>query len=307
MGVNKKYKDSLFSWLFSDPDTLRELYSAIEGILVDPALPIRINTLEKVLYMNQINDISFEIGGILVVLIEHQSTINPNMPLRLLMYIARIYEKIIDRKKRHSGKKVPVPQPEFIVLYNGKAQYPDEAILKLSDLFADAAACGLITSGPPALELTVKVYNINQGRNEAMVRKCERLRGYSIFVGKAREYKDSGKSKEESLEMAIRYCIDHDILKAILEAHASEVINMLLEEWKIDEAKEAWQEEAWEDGRVEGEKKGRVEGEKKGRVEGREETKKEDAKNFLALGVSPATVAKATGLDMETIKELAGQ
>jgi hypothetical protein len=85
MGINAKYKDSLFSWLFSDPDTLRELYCAIEGIPLDPATPVTINTLEGVLYMEQMNDISFEIAGKMVVLIEHQSTINPNMALRLLM------------------------------------------------------------------------------------------------------------------------------------------------------------------------------------------------------------------------------
>jgi hypothetical protein len=80
MGVNTKYKDSVFSFLFSDPDALRELYSAIEGEPLDPALPITINTLSGVLYMAQYNDISFTIGNKIVVLIEHQSTINPNTP-----------------------------------------------------------------------------------------------------------------------------------------------------------------------------------------------------------------------------------
>ena len=98
MGINTKYKDSLFSWLFSDPDTLRDLYSAIAGIPLDPAPPSTINTLEGVLYMNQMNDISFEVAGRMVYLTEHQSTINPNMAVRMLMYIARIYEKIIGGK-----------------------------------------------------------------------------------------------------------------------------------------------------------------------------------------------------------------
>jgi hypothetical protein len=96
MSANTKYKDSLFSWLFSDPDTLRELYSAIEGVPLDPSVPITINTLEDVLFMDMINDISFLVAGKLVILIEHQSTINPNMPLRLLLYVARVYQKIID-------------------------------------------------------------------------------------------------------------------------------------------------------------------------------------------------------------------
>jgi hypothetical protein len=88
MSANRQYKDSVFSFLFSDPDTLRELYGALEGVTLPPDLPITINTLEGVLFRDRLNDISFIAGDTLVVLIEHQSTINPNMALRLLMYIA---------------------------------------------------------------------------------------------------------------------------------------------------------------------------------------------------------------------------
>ncbi|MDR0842385.1 MAG: Rpn family recombination-promoting nuclease/putative transposase, partial [Acidobacteriota bacterium] len=135
MGANLQYKDSVFSWLFSDPDILRELYAALEGVALPDDAPITINTLDNVLYMDRINDISFEIGDRVVVLIEHQSTLNPNMPLRLLMYIARLYEKIIDRKKMYTSSLTRLPTPEFIVLYNGKAPYPDEKVLRLSNAF----------------------------------------------------------------------------------------------------------------------------------------------------------------------------
>jgi len=94
MDVNIKYKASVFSSLFSTPDALRELYSAIEGVDLPPDTPIDINTLSDVLFMDQVNDVSFTIASRLLVIFEHQSTINQNMPLRLLMYIARVYEKI---------------------------------------------------------------------------------------------------------------------------------------------------------------------------------------------------------------------
>jgi hypothetical protein len=106
--TSRTYKDSVFSLLFSDPDALRELYGAIEGVSLGPSVPVKINTLEGALFMERINDISFEIAGKVVVLIEHQSTINPNMALRLLMYIARVYEKIIDNKVLYSTKKTPI-------------------------------------------------------------------------------------------------------------------------------------------------------------------------------------------------------
>ena len=126
MGVNSKYKDSVFSFLFSDKDALRELYGALEGITLTPDVPIELNTLSDVLYMGQINDISFTVDNRLVIVIEHQSTINPNMPLRLLLYIARIYEKTVERRNLYKSALEKIPAPEFIVLYNGTKPYPDQ-------------------------------------------------------------------------------------------------------------------------------------------------------------------------------------
>jgi hypothetical protein len=255
MGANDKYKDSLFSWLFSEPDTLRELYGAIVGVHLDAKVPVTINTLEGVLFMERINDISFQIARKLVMLIEHQSTINPNMAVRLLMYVARIYEKIIDSKTIYSSKKRLIPRPEFIVLYNGVDPYPDESTLRLSDSFEDAAALGLIEDNPPPLELTVKVYNINYGHNEAMARNCRRLAGYSAFVAKVREFQQTAADKEAGMKMAVAYCIENDIMKDFFEANASEVVNMLLTEWNWDDAKAVWREEALEEGLQRGRKR----------------------------------------------------
>jgi hypothetical protein len=264
MGINAKYKDSLFSFLFSDPDALRELYSAIEGVPLDPALPITINTLSGVLYMARYNDISFTIGNKLVILIEHQSTINPNMPLRLLLYIARVYEQILEEGNKgnlYREKLIRIPFPEFIVLYNGTKPYPDQVTLKLSDAFE---AIGGLTGGraaAPELELTVRIYNINQGHNEEIARRSGRLEGYSAFIGKVREYRET-MPPEEAMKAAVEYCIAHKILSAFLTKHSSEVINMLLTEWNWDDAREVWQEEAREEGLEEGMEKGMEKGQK---------------------------------------------
>jgi len=189
MDVNVKYKNSVFSLLFGNPEALRELYSAIEGVVLPPDTPIDINTLTGALYMDQINDLSFTVGNLLVVIMEHQSTINPNMPLRLLMYIAYIYEKIINRKLLYRTKLEKIPTPEFIVLYNGKEPYPDRSTLKLSDAFKDA--CGLLgvkNPAPPPLELVVQVYNINSGHNAEILEKSrtldklQRLRGQGTRI-----------------------------------------------------------------------------------------------------------------------------
>ena len=308
MNANTKYKDSVFSFLFSDPDLLRELYCALEGIALPADTPVTINTLHNVLFMDRVNDISFEIGGKLVILIEHQSTINPNMAFRFLMYIARVYEKIIDDKKIYTSKPIPLPKPEFFVLYNGLSSCPDEEILKLSDSFEPASSLGIPEKGAPSLELVARVININQGRNEGIVRRCETLNGYCAFIGKVREYEREGHSLEEAIRKAVIYCRDHDILKEFLEANATEVLNMLLEEWNLDDAKQVWFEEGMEEGLEKGREEGLEEGLEKGREEGLEEGlekgREETARNALAEGVSIEIIQKITGLDMGAIEKL---
>ena len=205
MKVNKQFKSSVFSLLFSDPDILRDLYCALKGVSLPDDIPVVINTLDDVLFMDQINDISFEIGGRLVVLIEHQSTINPNIALRLLMYIARVYEKIAGGRNIYSSKKMTIPQPEFFVLYNGAALFPDETVIKLSDLFKSLEPLGLPEKVRPALELEVKVLNINEGKNKAIVQRCHHLAQYSAFVAKVREFEGSGNSLQEAIKKAVVY------------------------------------------------------------------------------------------------------
>jgi hypothetical protein len=194
MGANRTYKDSVFSLLFNDPQTLRELYGALEGVTLPPDVPVTINTLEGVLFMERVNDISFEVANKLVVILEHQSTVNPNMPLRCLLYLARLYEKIIDNKDVYKSRLVTIPRPECFVLYNGAAEYPDERRLKLSEAFAEIGELGF--AGSCELELAVRVININKGHNEELVRRCEKLEGYREFIGRAREYEKELGSRE---------------------------------------------------------------------------------------------------------------
>jgi predicted transposase/invertase (TIGR01784 family) len=280
MKVNNKHKSSVFTLLFNDPDTLRELYCALKDVTLPDNVSVIINTLEDVLYMDRINDISFEIGGKLVVLIEHESTINPNMALRLLMYIARIYEKIIGDKNIYSTTKISIPQPEFFVLYNGTAPYPNENVLKLSDLFMSVESLELPEKVNPVLELEVKVLNINDGKNEAIAKKCKVLSQYIAFIAKVRELEKDGYNRENAINKAVKHCRDHDILKEFLEKHASEVLNMLTTEWNWNTAKEVWYEE------------------------GREESQKEIALKMKTVGKPVNEIIEFTGLSIEAIEKL---
>ncbi len=254
MIINNKFKNSLFTTLFSDPSILRELYCALGGVSLPPDTPVLINTLENVLYMDFNNDISFEIGGKLVVLIEHQSTINPNIALRLLIYITRILEKKTKGSTLYSKKRLTIPSPEFFVLYNGTDPFPDNDVTRLSDLFADTQDLGLPEQARPLLELEVKIVNINEGKNVEVVNRCRKLVEYSVFVEKARHFCKELGNLEKAMKATIKYCEKHDILKEYLEIHGSEVLNMLLEEWNMEDAIAYAREEGMELGVEKGQK-----------------------------------------------------
>jgi predicted transposase/invertase (TIGR01784 family) len=296
MKTNKKFKSSVFSLLFSEPDLLRELYCALDGVSLPSDAPVSINTLEDVLFKDLINDISFEIDGKLVVLVEHQSTINENMALRLLMYIGRIYEKITEGRDIYARNPIKIPRPEFFVLYNGVDPYPDEKDIKLSESFEKLDSLGLMEKSTFSLELAVRVININEGRNEAIAARCKKLAEYSAFIAKVRSFEKELGSLNEAIKKAVNYCQKHDILREFLELHATEVLNMLYTEWNWDDALAV----RYEEGMEEGLEKGIEEGMEKGL----ETAKFEIARNLLAEGSTAEFVQKITGLDMETIKNL---
>jgi len=284
--ANRNNKNSMFTSLFSDPNILRELYSAIEGVTIPTDIPIEINTLSNVLFLKQINDISFLIDNRLVVLIEHQSTICENLPLRLLEYSGRIYEKMIDIEKKYQKKLIKIPRPKFIVLYNGIEKYPDYSELKLSDAFMDVKGLKIKSPDKIPLELIVQVYNINHGHNQEILKKCKTLDNYSIFVDKLQEFQKKGIKLEKSIKSVINYCIDNDILRKYLKEHGSEVIKMIFGDGEYDRDMDI------------------AVNRREAREEGMEQEKLIIAKNLLAEGSTPEFVHKITGLPPEEIETL---
>ena len=252
MNINKNYKDSIFTRLFSDKKEIINLYNAIKNTNYKiEDTEINIITLEDVLFMDRNNDLCFTINDKLVVLIEHQSSINPNMPLRFLLYIAREYEKILDNKNIYRTKLVKIPKPEFIVLYNGESKYEKTSKLYLSDAFGDKSNINL--------ELVVDVININYEEHNSLMERSVTLNDYSYFIYLIRRYIKEYKNtieKRELLEycikLAIKECIEKDILKEFLKQNGSEVINMLYTEFNLEDAKLVWKQEAFEEGKLEG-------------------------------------------------------
>ena len=213
------------------------------------------------------------------------------MPLRCLLYIAREYEKLIDKNIVYRSTLQKIPTPHCYVLYNGVRNYPKEKILKLSDAF-------LVQQNPPELELTVKVININYEENHTIVQQCQYLKEYSYFISVVRTYLEKDLELNDAIIQAVKICIDKNVMKEFLEKNSSEVINMLFTEFDMNTAKEIWKEEAREEGRKEGRKEGFTKGEIKKQIE--------IAKNLLAiLDIKDVNmISKATGLSIEEIKKL---
>ena len=238
--VNRNFKASVFTHLFGEPKNELDLYNAFSPIQFPPDTPVIDLTLTDALYMGRVNDLSFSIGGKLLIFFEHQASLSENMPLRFFIYCGRVYEKIIDNSVMYSEQRVKIPSPEFYVLYNGIKPFPERKVCRLSESYERP------DGGEAPLELVVTVYNVNKGFNSDIISRSNNLYGYVTLVSKTREFESLGMERQEAVEAAINGCIREGILAEYLKNNASEVSNMLLQEWNWEDAKTVWQREAKE-------------------------------------------------------------
>jgi hypothetical protein len=252
MKPNRKYKDSIFRSIFNNKEKLLELLNALIGTNYKDPEANTINTLEDVLFMDRKNDISFIIDDFLV-LIEHQSTINNFMASRMSMYFHRLLEKISiddpEKKYGERGTSKKFPHPILIVLYNGKEDYPAQKTLNLASLFVDKDGFEKV------VDTKVLVININKGVNPELELRCKTLAEYIEFIAKVREY-EVEHPLNEAMHLAIKYCIENNILREYLIQHSVEVMNMLTAEFNLEEYKQVKYLEGREEGIEEGEKRG---------------------------------------------------
>lgn len=241
---NREHKDSVFVDLFySDEEAqknLLSLYNALHDTNLQDEHLIRKVKIADVLYKNFKNDISFEVNGQILVFGEHQSTTNPNMPLRCLLYAGRAYEQLVDEEAKYRTSLVKIPTPEFYTFYNGTAEYPLEQKLRLSDAF-------LTPAGTNSVELTVTAININSDKAHTILEKCPVLKQYSQFIDTVRKYGE----EEGALKKAINECIEKGILADYLKRKGSEVRNMLIAEYNYEKDIEVKQQEARQEARQE--------------------------------------------------------
>lgn len=225
---NRIYKDRLFKFVFNDKEKLLSLYNALNHSDYKDADALEINTLEDFIYMGMKNDLSFLLDSEMC-LYEHQSTYNPNMPLRGLFYFADLLQQFVTKKgyNIYSSKLLKIPVPRFVVFYNGDDSIPERSILKLSDAFENKAKAG-------CLEVEALLLDVNVGKNLDLMKSCRCLQEYTTFVGKVKEYKQKYSDLDVAIENAIDYCIRHDIMKGFLRKHKAEVARLIFREF--DEA-----------------------------------------------------------------------
>lgn len=247
---NREYKDRLFKRIFHRKEDLLELYNAINGTNYNNPEDIEVNTIEDVVYMGMKNDLSFLITDVLN-LYEHQSTFSPNLPLRGFLYFADLYRKIIADNDIYSSKLLKIPFPQFMVFYNGTKEEPERQVLHLHEAFSTDMDCS-----EAALDCHAVILNINLGNNAGIMKKCNKLQEYAIFINRIREYIAQKMTIEESIDHAVNECIKEGVLAEILQNNREEVTSMLLTEYDEQAHLENERKISMEEGEERGEVRG---------------------------------------------------
>lgn len=264
---NKEYKSDLFSMLMHEKKFALETYNAINNTNYTNPDEIEIITLERGVSLSIRNDASFIIDTD-ANYYEHQSTYNPNMPLRNLIYYVEDLKRNIendDTKNIYGRVKIIIPVPHFVVFYNGREKRPEIETIKLSSSFSKQ-------TDNPELELICTMYNINPGNNPMLMEKAGVLRDYTYIVEKVREYRNY-ESLDTAIKKALDECIRDGILSDYLMKHRNEVEKVMTLDYTFDKMLERTRNEE----RAASLKEGYDKGLKEGQLLAEKERKRADA------------------------------
>ena len=285
MAKGRQYQDTVFRAYMNDADRLRDVAGALHGRTYTSVERVRIVTLDGTFLSQMKNDISFLLAGRHLVFMEHQSTLNQNMPLRCLYYICEQLRQYIPAKSLYQNKQIPLPRPEFHVFYTGSKDTLETEQMRLSDAYMEG-------EGNIHLEIKVTFHNIAYGSEKMLLRMSRPLHDYSFFLNCIKTNIAGGMERVRAIREAMRYCMEHDVMKEFLQEHESEVIDMVNFEWNQKDFEEAVREEGWEQGAAQG------------REEGREEEKSAFILGMLKEKLPLETIARVSKMSVERIQEL---
>ena len=278
-GAQREIKDRLFKAIFGRETEQSkkwrlELYNALRGTNYSDPDALELNTIENVIYLTMKNDISFLVDSQMT-LFEQQSTYNPNMPLRGLMYFSQLYQRHLTKLELtlYGSRLIKIPYPKFIVFYNGDRETEDKEFLKLSDAFENKEKDG-------DFEWTAELININSNHNNSLQKNCKPLYDYVRYISRINDNRKKGMSKEEVVNEAVDWAISENLLDGFFKMQKEEILGMSLTEYDEEAVKRTFKEE------------------------GREEKALEDAEELLKEKISPEIIARCLKMPLEQVLEL---
>lgn len=282
-GTQREIKDRLFKAIFGRETEQSkkwrlELYNALRGTNYSDPDALELNTIENVIYLTMKNDISFLVDSQMT-LFEQQSTYNPNMPLRGLMYFSQLYQRHLTKLELtlYGSRLIKIPYPKFIVFYNGDRETEDKEFLKLSDAFENKEKDG-------DFEWTAELININSNHNNSLQKNCKPLYDYARYISRIKDNRKKGLSKEEVVNEAVDWAISENLLDGFFKMQKEEILGMSLTEYDEEAVKRTFKEE--------------------GREEGIQQKAQEDAEELLKEKISPEIIARCLKLPLEQVLEL---
>lgn len=284
--AKREYKDTIFRMIFKEKKELLSLYNAVNNSCYEREEDLQIVTLENAVYMNVKNDLAFLIDFHLY-LYEHQSTYNPNMPLRNLFYVSSEYQKLVENRSIYAASVVKIPAPRFITFYNGIRNIPETVHMRLSDAY-------YTEEKEPDLELKVTMLNLNAGRNRKLLENCRTLKEYMLYVERVRGYAERPDlTLDMAVERAVDECIKENILADFLRKNRAEAIHMSIFEYDEEKELALIRKDEYEMGVAAGKK------------EGIEDAMKKTALRMLSAETySLEEIAHISGLSIEEIQKL---
>lgn len=286
----RNYKDRIFRMVFREKKALLALYNAMNETDYENEDDLKVTTLESALYLEMKNDVSFVLYDELL-LYEHQSTKNPNLPLRNLFYVSDVYSELTKDLFLYGSVPVQIPEPKFVVFYNGLENMQEREVLKLSSLYAKKAE-------HISLELETLVLNVNIGYNKILMERCRQLSDYAQFVSEVRKRLSKKIPLSEAVNEAVEDCIQRGILAEFLSKNRAEVIKVSIYEYDEEKVKRMFKEECMKLGMEQGKQLGIEQGKQIGI---------EQARVIFRLyisGKSEEDIARETGETIEMIHKV---
>lgn len=253
--AKRQSKDSVFVSLFTDVNYVLQLYKELHPEDTDVTVEdIDVKTIRSVLVNTQYNDLGFFVKDKFIVLVEAQSLWNPNIPLRMMFYLAETYRRYLfdSQQSEHSTSRVTLPKPDLYLVYSGDKQVPDE--ISLSEIFFD---------GHSPVDVKVKVLD----RIDETI--CGQYIGFCKVFDEQRKIYDN---KLECVRETIRICVEKGYLTFYLKDHSKEAVDMMSElfdeEYLRSQYNIAERRKNLAEGIDIGIKRGRAEGRAEGKAEG---------------------------------------